>query len=61
MISAIWEVGKTKGLWQNVEVTDATLKQKYSEWQTKLDRLAQLGLDAMPSQFNPVIYKEVWR
>ncbi len=43
MISAIWEVGKTNGLWQNSDVTDTTLKQKYSEWITKLDRLAELG------------------
>jgi hypothetical protein len=43
MISAIWEIGKTKGLWQNSDVKDATLKQKYAEWVTKLDRLAQLG------------------
>lgn len=43
MISAIWEIGKTKGLWQNSDVSDTTLKQKYGQWQTKLDRLAQLG------------------
>ncbi len=43
MISAIWEIGKAKDLWQNSDVTDAMLKQKYSEWQTKLDRLAELG------------------
>ncbi len=43
MISAIWETGKTKGLWVNADVTDTTLKQKYADWQTKLDRLAQLG------------------
>jgi len=43
MISAIWEIGKSKGLWSNTDVVDATLKQKYAAWNTKLDRLAELG------------------
>jgi hypothetical protein len=43
MISTLWEIGKSKGLWENSDVTDATLKQKYASWVTKLNRLEELG------------------
>ena len=43
MILAIWDVGKAKALWGNVDITDTELKQKVWEWKTKLDRLTELG------------------
>jgi len=42
MILAIWDVGKTKALWDNVDITDTELKQKVVDWKTKLDRLTEL-------------------
>lgn len=43
MILEVWEVGITKGLWTNADITDLALKQKAADWKTKLDRLNQLG------------------
>lgn len=39
----IWDVGVTKGLWDNTDITDVELKQKVVDWKTKLDRLNELG------------------
>ena len=43
MILAVWEVGITKGLWANADITDTALKQKVAAWKIKLDRLLELG------------------
>jgi hypothetical protein len=43
MILEVWEVGISKGLWTNTDITDDELKQKAADWKTKLDRLKQLG------------------
>ena len=43
MILEVWEVGISKGLWTNADITDEELKQKAADWRTKLDRLLELG------------------
>ncbi len=42
MIEAIFELGKSKGLWNASDITDTELKQKYAEWRTKLSRLREI-------------------
>jgi len=43
MVLELWEIGKTKGLWTNADITDDALKQKASDWKAKLERLEELG------------------
>jgi len=43
MILAMWQIGVTKGVWDNSDITDNELKQKVAAWKTKLDRLLELG------------------
>jgi hypothetical protein len=42
MLLALFEVGKTKELWVNVDF-DQELRQKAADWITKLNRLEELG------------------
>lgn len=43
MILKVWETGVAKGIWTNADIADSDLKQKASDWKTKLDRLKSLG------------------
>ena len=43
MIEALWETGVAKGLWSPSDINNTELKQKFVSWQTKLNRLTELG------------------
>jgi len=43
MISVLYELGVSKGLWAGKDITNQELKTKYADWKTKLTRLEELG------------------
>lgn len=43
LLASLYETGVSKGIWSASDITDTELRQKYVEWQTKLQRLEELG------------------